>query len=141
MTEAGRRRAPLPPIGRVASDPDSLSATAGWPDMPIGDKLDPRRFTGMSPKMAALVAYVLGDEAVFHTEPEIVEIIRLSDGALLARHDGEVGTSTVIGHIHDFDRNWGALIAAAELTPEEIGHIHRLLDSRVKGFSRDGSHP
>lgn len=102
--------------------------------MTIGEKLDPRRFSAMSPKMAALVAHVLGDEAVHETEPKIVEIIQLSDGDLLARHEGEVGPSEFIGHISDFNRNWGTLVAAADLRPEEIEHIHRLIDERVKGF-------
>ncbi len=64
----------------------------------------------------------------------IAEIIRLGDGALLARHEGEVGVSSVIGHVSDFNRNWGALVGAAELTPAVIEHIHCLIDERVKGF-------
>ncbi len=102
--------------------------------MTIGEKLDPYRFSAMSPKMAALVAYVLGDEAVHQTELKIVEIVQLSDGTLLAHHEGAVNPSAFIGHISDFNRNWGALVAAAELLPAEIEHIHRLIDERVKGF-------
>lgn len=102
--------------------------------MTIGEKLDPRRFSHMSNKMAALVAYVLGDEAIHRTEPSIAELIQTSDGYVLARHEGDIGANDIVGSIEDFNRNFGALVAAAELEPAEIEHVHLLLTQRITTF-------
>lgn len=104
--------------------------------MTIGEKLDPRRFSAMSGKMSALVAYILGDEANHSTDPAIAELIRTSDGVLLARHEGDVGANDFVGSMEDFNRNWGALVAAAELDADEIAHVHDLLDQRITTFGR-----
>ena len=78
-------------------------------------KLHPRRFTGMSGKMAAIVAYVLGEH---WTTPEIAELI-ISDGVVLAREDGDIGYNSFIGAVEDLKRNVSNLLAAAGLTEQE----------------------
>jgi len=82
----------------------------------LANKLHPKRFPGMSPKMAAIVAHILGED---WTEPGIAELVITSDGLVLARDDGDVGCNTVIGSAGDLDSNVRLLIDIAGLTPEE----------------------
>jgi len=58
------------------------------------EKLHPKRFDGMSGKMAAIVGYIL-DEAL--TNPAINELVVTSDGFVLAQHDGDVGDNDFMG--------------------------------------------
>ena len=52
-------------------------------------KLNPKRFPGMSPFMAALVGYVLGES---FTDPEIAEItVSESENLVYVRKAGGVG--------------------------------------------------
>lgn len=104
--------------------------------MTLGEKLDPRRFSSMSAKMAAIVAYILGEEAVHTTDPAIAELILTSDGVILARNEGDIGANDFIGSVEDFNRNWGLLVRVAELTPEEIEYVHVLIDRRITNFGR-----
>ncbi len=97
----------------------------------IGEKLNPRRFTAMSNKMAAIVAYVLGDEAVHSTVPAIDELVQTSDGYILARNEGDIGANDFLGSSQDFNRNWRNLIAAAELTSDEAKHVRKLIKQAV----------
>ena len=48
----------------------------------LAAKLHPDRYTAMSGKMAAIVAYILGDR---WTEPAISELVVTSDGFVLAQ--------------------------------------------------------
>lgn len=100
----------------------------------LGRKLDPRRFPGMSPKMAAIVACVLGDEATFHTEPAI-RGFHVTGGLVLAEHADDVGANEVIGFIGDFKDNWARLIEAAELDPGEEWHLQQLISAHIKDWS------
>lgn len=86
--------------------------------MTLGEKLDPRRFTAMSPKMAAIVACILGDEATFTTEPSIRHMVVTSDGGVLAVDDFGLANE-FIGSAADLERNLAELQLAAELTPDE----------------------
>ena len=79
-------------------------------------KLHPRRFPGMSGKMAALVGYILGRR---WTRPKIVELVVTSDNWVLARNRGHVGFDTIIGTAADLERNWSNLLRAAGLTDGE----------------------
>lgn len=79
------------------------------------DKLHPSRFL-ISPKMTAIVGYILGETYV---DPPIWEMVVTSDGFVLARVGGHVGCDTFIGSYSDLYRNWMRLLNAAELTDEE----------------------
>jgi hypothetical protein len=74
-------------------------------------KLHPRRFPGMSPKMAALVGYLLGEP---FTEPAVSGLHVTSDRMVLAEHKGEVGANDFIGAFSDLQANWNRLLAAAD---------------------------
>jgi len=75
----------------------------------LSEKLHPDRFSAMSGKMAAIVAYVLGES---WTEPAIQ--------ALSVTSDGYVTTdSEFFGEAADLDRNLLNLLIAAGLTQDE----------------------
>jgi hypothetical protein len=99
--------------------------------MTLGQKLDPRRFTEMSDKMAALVAFVLKDEATFVTEPRIVELAATSDGFIFAIHNDL--TQSLIGTTLDFRRNWYKLVDVAGLTPDEAQTVLTRVDRIARG--------
>ena len=92
-------------------------------------KLHPDRFDGMSPLMAAIVGYVLGES--FST-PEIAEI-KVSETEDLV-HIREVGAATFgeIQSLRDLRSNWNRLMDAADLTPEERREAVRLFKARVE---------
>ena len=104
----------------------------------LATKLHPRRFTAMSGRMAALVAYVLGEH---WTEPEIAELHITGDGFVLARQDGDVGCNDFIGSVQDLERNTANLLAAAELTEEERKVWAFLYRTRVTDWRRNGQTP
>ena len=94
----------------------------------LAQKLHPRRFPGMSGKMAAIVAHILGEH---WTDPEIAELVITGDGLVLARQDGDVGCNHIIGSAQDLERNWRFLLVAAGLTPEEVEACQALYQTRV----------
>jgi hypothetical protein len=75
----------------------------------------------MSGKMAAIVAYILGES---WTEPDIAALSVTSDGFVLT--DAEF-----FGEAADLDRNLLNLLVAAEVTPEERADFERLYRERV----------
>ena len=79
-------------------------------------KLDPRRFTGMSPKMMAIVGYIVDEK---YNWPNIEEMIITEDDMVLARESCDFGYNAFIGAKSDLDRNWRNLIEVADLTQEE----------------------
>ena len=79
-------------------------------------KLHPKRFPGMSGRMAAVVGYILGEH---WSKPRIVELVITSDGWVLARNRGHIGFDAIIGRVADLERNWNNLMHAAGLTNEE----------------------
>jgi hypothetical protein len=89
--------------------------------MTLTEKLHPERFSAMSGKMAAIVAYILGES---WTEPEIAALSVTSDGFVLT--DAEF-----FGEAADLDRNLLNLLVAAEVTPEERAEFERLYRERV----------
>lgn len=89
--------------------------------MSLADKLHPERFTAMSARMAAIVAYILGEE---WTEPPIT--------ALSVTADGYVTTDTdFLGEAADLDRNLLNLLLAAGLTADERAEFERRYRERV----------
>lgn len=89
--------------------------------MTLALKLHPDRFSAMSGKMAAIVAYILGES---WTEPEIAALSVTSDGFVLT--DAEF-----FGEAADLDRNLLNLLVAAEVTTEERADFERLYRERV----------
>jgi hypothetical protein len=95
----------------------------------INEKLNPARFPGMSPLMAAVVGYVLGES---FTQPQIAEI-KVSEQENLAyfRQSDAVGFDG-LQSLEDLRHNWNHLIDVAGLTPEERSEAVRLFNGRVK---------
>jgi len=96
-------------------------------------KLHPGRFTAMSPKMAAIVGCILGQE---FTRPQLVGLTVTSDGFVLGMHAGDIGFNDFIGARADLDRNWDRLLDAAELTPDERKEADRLFALMLRNGGR-----
>ncbi len=96
--------------------------------MELATKLHPSGFTKMSGKMAAIVAYVLGEH---WTDPELAELHVTGDGFVLARKVGDVGCNEWIGLVQDLERNVSNLLHTADLTPEERQKWEELYRLRV----------
>lgn len=88
-------------------------------------KLHPARFTGMSPKMAAIVGYLVGEE---WTDPAIHELSITSDGVVIAWTS--MGDQ-IIGGASDLEMNLRRLVEAAELTEEEASEFWGICRSKV----------
>jgi hypothetical protein len=97
----------------------------------LGQKLDQRRFTAMSDKMAALVAYIV-PEVPFTVAPAITSLVIISGGPLMVMAVNEDGSGTTIGTLSDFTRNWDNLITAADLTPDEEVTVRERLAYQVQ---------
>ena len=82
----------------------------------LKQKLHPKRFPGMSSKMAAIVGYILGED---FTSPKISEMIITSDDCVLARLAGDYGFNEFIGSGSDLRNNWYNLLRVSGLTPDE----------------------
>lgn len=98
-------------------------------------KLDPRRFTAMSGKLAGLLAHILGTDR-WTTEPQIVEACYDSRGNIMVRHEGEVGMSWFGGSADELASNLTRLFRVAELTPAERTLFHKLGRQRVYDWRR-----
>ena len=86
-------------------------------DATLADKLHPSRFSEMSPKMAAIVAFLVGEE---WTNPTIRTLSITSDGYV-------VSDKHFIGTAEDLENNLEALIHAAELTEDETLELRGLM--------------
>jgi hypothetical protein len=78
-------------------------------------KLNPERFPNMSPQMAAIMGYLLDRE---YTTPALAEMTVTTDGAVLARVDGE-GRAAFLGAEADLRANLRRLGMAAGLDEQE----------------------
>lgn len=94
--------------------------------MTLSEKLHPARFTAMSPKFAAMVAFILGEN---WTEPRMTSLTITSDGILLT----DMGNA-IVGDARSFDDNIRRLMDAAELTTHERIEFTTLLRQRVKDW-------
>jgi len=82
----------------------------------LAEKLHPRRFTEMSPFMAAIVAFVLSES---WTNPAIAEVtVSEAEDLVYVRKVGAVGFDG-LQSLTDLRNNWNRLIDAAGLTQEE----------------------
>mgnify|MGYP001567949505 CR=1 FL=1 len=93
------------------------------------EKLHPKRFPGMSGRMAAIVGFILGQD---WSVPRIVEVAITSDGYVLAREKGDVGLNVFIGSTADLEKNWRNLLESACLLPDEKAEISRLYRARIQ---------
>ena len=95
----------------------------------LRSKLNPSRFPGMSPFMAAIVGYVLEEP---FTDPEIAEIkVSETENLVYVRQVGSVrfeGLQSLV----DLRNNWNRLIDAAGLTAEERKEAVGLFQARVE---------
>jgi hypothetical protein len=95
-------------------------------------KLHPGRFPGMSPFMAAMVGYVLGESL---TNPEIAEVtVSEAENLVYVRKQGGIGFDG-IQSLEDLRNNFNRLIDVAGLTPEERREAVRLFTVRVARIS------
>lgn len=94
----------------------------------LHSKLNPARFPGMSPFMAAIVGFVL-DESF--TDPKIAAIaVSESENLVYVRKEGAAGFDG-IQSLEDLRNNWNRLLDVAELTPEERREAVKLFNSKM----------
>jgi hypothetical protein len=100
------------------------------PPLPtLSKKLNPARFPGMSPMMAAVVGFVLDEQ---FTNPQIAEItVSESENIAYIRKAGAVGFDG-LQSLEDLRNNWNRLIDVAGLTPDERREAVRLFNERVE---------
>jgi hypothetical protein len=94
----------------------------------LKDRLHPKRFTAMSPKMSAIVAYILGES---WTSPQISGIMVTSDGFALASLKGDIGYNDFLGTIADLENNLERLEQAAKLNEEQRKMFALLKDAAI----------
>jgi hypothetical protein len=83
----------------------------------------------MSPLMAAIVGYVMGES---FTDPEIVEItVSEAEGIVYFRKAGAVGFDG-LQSLEDLRNNWNRLLDVAGLTPDERRDAVHLFMQRVE---------
>jgi len=93
-------------------------------------KLHPARFTAMSPRMASIVAYIIGEEWV---NPQINGLTITSDGFVLASMKGDCGYNHFIGAKSDLQDNWKHLLhAVTDLAPDERQLAEKLFADKIK---------
>lgn len=89
-------------------------------------KLHPGRFSAMSPKMAAIVGFIVG---CTWTKPNIVSLTITSDGFLLTDYGNQL-----IGTASDLERNWSKLLEVADLTAEEEELASELFREKISDW-------
>lgn len=95
----------------------------------LAEKLHPRRFTEMSPFMAAIVAFVLGES---WTNPAIAEVtVSEAEDLVYVRKVGAVGFDG-LQSLTDLRNNWNRFIDAAGLTQEERKEAVSLFRLRIE---------
>ena len=94
----------------------------------LAEKLHPDRFTEMSPFMAAIAGYVLGES---WTDPQIAEIaVSEQEDLVYIRKVGGVGFDGVHS-LTDLRNNCNRLLDAAGLTADERHEAVKLFCARV----------
>ena len=94
----------------------------------ISEKLNPRRFPGMSGKMAAILGQMLDQE---WTDPALVQLCITSDGFLLGMEMGDVGFNEFLGTEADLKNNLTQLVELPEvgLTGKEKALIWQIFQN------------
>lgn len=99
------------------------------PTPSLSKKLNPARFPGMSPFMAAIVGFVLDEH---FTDPEIAELtVSENENIVYVRKTGAVGFDG-LQSLEDLRNNWNRLIEVAGLTPGERAEAVRLFNQKVE---------
>ena len=94
----------------------------------LAEKLNPARFSEMSPLMAAIVGFIL-DESF--TKPTIAELaVSELEDLVYIRPQGAVGFEG-IQSLDDLRNNWNRLMDAAQLTADERAEAVRLFNAKV----------
>ena len=107
------------------------------PRQTLAQKLDPRLFSKMSPKMSAILAFILGDEAEWMTEPATIELTVTSDGILLAGDTADPFANAILGRADELAANLSRLADAAELTDVERGRLGALTAAAITDWRQD----
>jgi hypothetical protein len=94
-------------------------------------KLDPSRFPGMPPILAALTGFILGAEFFC---PRIIEVVITDTGTVLAGVNGDAIEGRVIGSYSDVMRNWMRFISQAGITLQEFMAVQCLFAEKVGFF-------
>lgn len=94
----------------------------------ISEKLNPRRFPGMSGKMAGILGQMLGQN---WTDPALVELCITSDGFLLGMQMGDVGFNELLGTETELEKNLARLMELPEvgLTAKEKALIWQIFQN------------
>jgi len=96
--------------------------------MTLRDKLNPARFPGMSPFMAAIVGYVLGES---FTDPAIAELtVSEQENLVYIRPEGAIGFDG-LQSLEDLRQNWNRLMDVAGLMADERREAVRLFNEKV----------
>lgn len=96
----------------------------------IKKKLHPGRFTGCSPKMAAIIGCILQEQ---YTEPQLISFCVTSDNCVLAMQAGDIGFNQFMGPLSEFQRNWTNLLNAADdLTKAERKKAEQLFNTAMR---------
>lgn len=95
--------------------------------------LHPKRFMSMSPKMGAIVGYII--EANYVT-PKIVEMVVTSDGILMGRIEDDIGCNEILGYVDEFKRNWNTLIhvPGLGLSSDEVKYLEVLPSVMIRNY-------
>jgi len=92
------------------------------------EKLNPKGFRLMTPKMGSIVAYILGQEWV---TPQVNSLVVTGDGFVLAQVKGNSGYNHFLGSENDLARNWDELLHVADLAPDEYTLAEKLFSEKV----------
>ena len=94
----------------------------------LSEKLHPARFSEMSPMMAAIVGFVLGES---FTKPTIAELtVSEQENLVYIRQEGAAGFEGVQS-LEDLRNNWNRLLDAAGLTDDERKEAVRMFNVKV----------
>ena len=94
----------------------------------LNRKLNPSRFPGMSPFMAAVVGFVLSES---FTDPEIAELtVSENENLVYIRPKGAVGFDGMQS-LEDLRNNWNRLLGVAGLSDDERREAVRLFNLKV----------
>ena len=90
----------------------------------LKEKLNPRRFSGMSGRMGAILGYILGEA---YTEPQIHALSITSDGFL-------VSGQYFLGDAKDLEDNVTCLLDCADLTAAEKKEFRTVMKQKVQDW-------
>ena len=97
----------------------------------LARKLNPARFPGMPPALAALTGFILGAEFCM---PYITAVVISDSGTVLARMHSDTDSRRVLGSYSAVLRNWMRLISRAGLTSHEFMEVQCLFAQKIGFF-------